>query len=604
MTKRLVLILMAAIGVLSVQAQDPTVNRYGNDKVAQILSNFKNYRYGSVYVYEVTSPEIFKEMYTSLSGPAAGSGATAESVAQFEADYKEAYDYMMRALQSGETATSIERAYGTRGIAYDPTLFTEAYDIKYNELYGGGTEKEYKVYVITSEPEGQSTDLNSPEKIYGAVVYSAPFVDMQEGIGDNLIGQQDIKNVYSYKRLLDSRTPEATYIQSKFPTYENMYELIEAQFLQGNVKSKTMEARSIEPGVWYGDENIGVAKSLLKNQANPTDQDVQAFKRISTGEPMDFNGRHQVVVSQDLIQWKMFDQNIRRDRQGKPMIDTLTGQPLLDERYASNNNLPSLGFEIKYGIDDINYYSLWSGRMAVNAMWDYVKLGVILPTSGWAVMSEDVFSQDRTMTSAGFGVNAAIDFPFPLIQNSGVFSASVAYNFGDADPADYKTLEFNPNTFQFSEYSTDYAMRLNGQLLYTIAMAIDDDYMLRIGLGGSVYQVEGWEYNRDSLQAGALLDPDVDTDQFYFNDESLNETIGGITGRIEFMATNDNTPYGASLQYFDSQIGYEGWLQFNVIDETLAFKLAVMGYANAFRDAHPWEIDGLFLPTLRAIYTF
>ena len=39
---------------------------------------------------------------------------------------------------------------------------------------------------------------------------------------------------------------------------------------------------------------------------------------------------------------------------------------------------------MRFGNDDIGYPSLWSERVAVNALWDANKLGVILPTSLWA----------------------------------------------------------------------------------------------------------------------------------------------------------------------------------------------------------------------------
>lgn len=598
---------MVVVAALALKAQDPTLGRYGNDEVAKILATFKNYRYGSVWVYEVTSTGVFKEMFETLAGPVAGAGDADESITQFREDYPDAYKYTDQALKQGKPPIVIIRDLDSKGFAYDRDLFETAAAAMNALINNSSVEKEYKVYIVTSEPEKYS---DTPDKIYGAVVYSAPFVDMTDNIDENLKGEQDVKNVYSYKRLLDNQTPEAKYIQSKFPIYENMYQLIDAQFQQGNVANKTMASRSIATGdpTYFPEGTLGDAKSVLQRPYNPTDRDVQMFKRISTGEAMDFTGKYEVTVAPDHLSWKMYDQNVRRDRKGNILTDSVTGLPILDTRFASNDNLPALGFEIKYGIDDLNYQSLWSGRMAANAIWDNMKFGVILPTAGWSSLSEDVFDQQRLLTTAGFGVNGQIDFPFPLIQNSGVFNASFGYSFADADPADYKTqpgenefglISLNDYDPLVSANPIDYAIRFNAQLLYTFAMAIDDDYLLRIGMGGTVYQVEGWTHQLTEIS------PQMPVQGFeYRNLENLNETIGGITGKIEFMAQDPDNPYGGSIQYFDAQLGYQAWMQFNVIRQTLAFKALLMGYSNVFRESYAWELDNMFIPTVRAIYTF
>ncbi len=603
MKKLLSVICLLAIGLSAINAQDPTIGRYGNDDVAKVLSTFKNYRYGSVWIYEVTSTGVFKEMFETLAGPVAGGGDDA-SITQFKADYPEAFEYTDKAIKEGSPPIVIIRELDSRGLPYDRALFDEAATAMTIAANNTTVEKEYKVYIVTSEPEGKITA--NPEKIYGAVVYSAPFVDMTDNIEENLKGQQEMKNVFSYKRLLDDQTPEAKYIQSRFPIYNNMYQLLDAQFQQGNTTSRTMAARNIgDPAeiqlIEGGD--LGVSTSVIDNPTNPTERDIQAFKRISNGEAMDFTGRYEVTASPDLISWKMYDQNVRRSRRGEVVIDTVTGLPVLDTRYSSNDNLPSLGFELKYGIDDVNYYSLWSNRLAFNAIWDNMKIGVILPTTGWAGMSEDVYDQKRELTTAGFGINGEIDFPFPIIQNSGIFNASFGYNFGDADPAVFRDQPDFSSPFGgpqlATEYGADYAMRLNAQLLYTFAIAIDNDYLLRFGMGGTVYTVEEWGFQQGEVSPQMPIAPFN-----YVNNENGNETIGGITGRLEFLAQDDTNPYGGSVQYFDKQIGYEAWMQFNVIDQRLAFKALLMGYSNLFRDAYEWELDNMFMPTVRAIYTF
>ncbi|GAB5466449.1 MAG: hypothetical protein Kapaf2KO_18850 [Candidatus Kapaibacteriales bacterium] len=619
MRKLILSIIVAfAAGTLA-YSQDPTVARYGNDEVAKIISDFKNYRYGSVWVYEVTSGEIFKEMIESISGAGANAQQSDASVEQFKTDYPEAYEYTNQAIQSGKIPQQIVRELDDRGLTYDFDLYEKAANAMYLAASNTGPEKTYKVYVVTSEPEGKITAI--PEKIYGAVVYSAPFLDMSEDIDENLKGQQEMKNVYSYKRLLDNQTPEAKYIQSKFPIYDNMYELVRAQFQQGNVNSKTMDARSLgnpKDYEFYPEGTLGNAESLMERAYNPTDRDVQVFKRISSGEAMDFNKKYQIIASPDLVSFKMYDQNVRRDRKGQVVIDS-SGNIVLDNRFASNDNLPVFGVEAKYGIDNINYFGLWSNRMTVSALWDNMKFGVILPTGGWSVLADE-FSQQRGLTTAGFGVNAEIDFPFPLIQNSGVFEASVGYVFGDAEPNSWIDEPNLSNVFsqqqldqllQNNNYPGAYNIRFNSQLHYTFAMAIDDDYLLRVGLGGTVYQVESWNYGIDSPSVDnqrpeptfrEIQVPVTESDVDGFSGSS--NIYGGVSGKIDFMAQDVDNPYGATLQYLDGQIGYQAWMQFNVIEQTLGFKAALMGYSNAFRDRRPWELDNMFMPTIRAIYTF
>jgi len=81
----------------------------------------------------------------------------------------------------------------------------------------------------------------------------------------------------------------------------------------------------------------------------------------------------------------------------------------------------------------LSYPSMWSERMTLSALWQSVKLGIILPTSGWSDLSESVYNINRTLTFGGVGVAAEFDFPFKVIPQSGVFHASLGYIFGDAN---------------------------------------------------------------------------------------------------------------------------------------------------------------------------
>ena len=77
---------------------------------------------------------------------------------------------------------------------------------------------------------------------------------------------------------------------------------------------------------------------------------------------------------------------------------------------------------------------------------------------------------------------------------------------------------------------------------YTFGITIDSDYLLRFGIGGTFYTAEKWTFK-----------PDANRENLKFVKED-EETIGGISGKIEFMARNIITPYGGCLQYFDESI--------------------------------------------------
>ncbi|MFC2132054.1 hypothetical protein ACFLSQ_11530 [Bacteroidota bacterium] len=80
--------------------------------------------------------------------------------------------------------------------------------------------------------------------------------------------------------------------------------------------------------------------------------------------------QHELIVSPDLISWKMYD---------KPgWFDWDAGAFIVDSFASSNSNLPTLGIELKYGIDEINYQSFWSERLTAYALWKSMKLGMIL----------------------------------------------------------------------------------------------------------------------------------------------------------------------------------------------------------------------------------
>jgi len=118
-------------------------------------------------------------------------------------------------------------------------------------------------------------------------------------------------------------------------------------------------------------------------------------------------------------------------------------------------------------MESINYPSLWSERMTVSALWDAAKLGIILPTSGWSAMTNNVYSIQRKLTYAGVGVSGKLDFPILILPGSGIFHIDGAYVFGNAKPSDYKNRDLEPNIYQYRVGDDDWLIRGNASGYYT-----------------------------------------------------------------------------------------------------------------------------------------
>jgi hypothetical protein len=87
--------------------------------------------------------------------------------------------------------------------------------------------------------------------------------------------------------------------------------------------------------------------------------------------------------------------------------------------------------------------------------------------------------------------------------------------------------------------------------------------------------------------------------------KSGSETVGGLSGKIEFLSKNITTPFGGSIQYFDEALGLNVWLQIPVVTNVFAIRLDASGYVVAFRDTpHAWENQSVFIPQARIILNF
>lgn len=189
------------------------------------------------------------------------------------------------------------------------------------------------------------------------------------------------------------------------------------------------------------------------------------------------------------------------------------------------------------------------------------------------------------MTYGGVGVSVAMDFPIKIIPQSGVFSFSGSYVFGDAEVPGYKNrsqIYDEQGSFQYLDGDllyNDYLIRYTGQMHYTFGLAIDESYLLRFGIGATIYGAETW---RDYEEI------DADDNATIAYKKANSETVGGISMRLEFMSQGVKTPYGATLQYFDESLYGSAWVQFPIVTDTFFARIEAKGYAAAFRDTvHP-----------------
>ncbi|MFA7326908.1 MAG: hypothetical protein WC121_09605 [Candidatus Kapaibacterium sp.] len=557
------------------------------DDVSSILSRFKNYRFGAVNVYKITTPDEIKEIVESKRKKKATAEGTKDEKCVDEVD-PGVKGIIESEILNGNSQSGTARAIIIAGYPM-PTdeIYECAFTTLYDKLVGGQTEAlSPKAYLVTSRPEKGGI----PDRIIGMIYMEQEFDLANQEVREDL-EFVSTDNVYSYDRLKDTPIDAAKY------GYANLYDLTYAYLIQGNFQNETMAARAIGTDVIYLGKVYGVSQPLI-NDNRVSSKDIQMYKRISQGQPERYMGKNNILtVSPDLVSWTQYEPQYARKRDANRTIVTDSlGNPVIDPNNATNDYLPNFGVELKYGIEGINYPSFWSNRMTLSAIWKNVKFGFILPTDGWASFSEDVYNQQRTMTYAGVGIAGTLDFPFAVIPRSDVFQVQFGYVFGDAIAGNGNTnVDTDPFIFQRSARNNDYLMRFNTQVHYTFGISIDDDYFMRFSVGGTGYSMESWGYEiNDDLE-----DPKVNLE------ERGSEFVGGISGKLEFMTTNNTTPFGGGIQYFDESLQFNGWVQVPVVENTFSIRLEANGYAVAFRkDARPWEMNSLLVPMARLIYVF
>lgn len=538
-----------------------------------VLRNFINYRFGNISIYQLKQGSV-----EDLRNIIKSSSNEPEQTKSIDSAMIKSLD--PRVLTIIQNGAKLRRAIDNIIEAIEDEGFTPPANLEeFVEFYKAQQQKPRKVlnncFLVTT----RSNFNELPSTVIALIVT----YETEDKIEENL-KSVDESFIFTYDEMKSFK------LENNFAA-DNLYDLMVSAMIQGNVINRTVEAQGIGNPEWFARKKFGLSSSLITTENDASSNDIQNFVRISEGQALDYGLKeNEVIVSPDLISWKRYAKPTYYDNNDVLVIDSLSN---------SNTNLPKFGLELRYGIDEINYPSFWSERMSLSAIWESVKLGLILPTDGWSSMGKDVYNIDRKLTYGGFGVTGSFDFPFKVIPKSGIFKFNFGYVFGDANESKYKNRRIDPNNYDpnltllFEDF--DYLIRLNAQLHYTFAIAIDQNYWFRFGIGGTIYNVERW-YND--------LDTSGEINKLKFR-KLDDETIGGISGRIEFMTKNIITPFGAFVQYFDESLSTGLWLQIPIIEKTIALRLDAKGFFSAFKNQpHKWESKSVFVPSARLIVNF
>jgi hypothetical protein len=566
MCRGLILTLVASVGVAASNAQDQSYEgKYKNS-----LKSLSNYRYGDISVFRVEG-QLFTDVSNLLNPPLPPD--TTGAVKRLEESNFTLFDEIRKAVRRASTSDKVsEILVEKQGFNQDEVADRDVQTVIERFLQ----DKEYQsslfksAYIVTTKYQRGDDGAN----LVVVALVKTRVTPAGNTVKDlSSVNGNDIIPRYSLTKL----SPPAN---SSVPG--KLYDYLKSQVIQNNVTNVTLEAQGID------DPDTRFVRQVFGNSVQVSEDDVQQYIKITNGIPVSYVGPNEITLSAaDLIAYRRYAPDPTPKIVTSVELDSNGEETTVEREVVTyNGRLPLYGIELRYGLEDINYPSIWSERVSVNAVWSQARLGVILPTSGWSSLSTSLGSP-RTMTNAGFGVNANVEVPIKLIAQSGVFNIAASYVFDDAVKSDHQRYD------DIAKRNFDHLVRFHAQLQYTFAVRIDDYNLVRMRLGGTAYQMERWA-DRDSLVDGKIKQVFSKYD---------NEFIGGVSGKIEFMNTNWSTPLGASLQYFDESILINTWLQFQA-SPNLGFRIDANVFTPVFRDARAWENDAVFMPSLRAILNF
>ncbi|MFZ9977319.1 MAG: hypothetical protein ACO3GR_04415 [Candidatus Kapaibacteriota bacterium] len=584
------LLFMVAITAVQLQAQQTA-------QIRSILGKFKSYRYSNVFLFQVDDGTV------SAINPLLGVPEPKMNAAATRSKKK---DQVQEAIDEGEAdVAAYMKANGAGNMNNDDREYE-----KYYRLYTKWQDELFsRAYIVTTRFR-----TGEPFEIIGLLTSGNK--EMVSKIDENI---DPPKGIFLANDLQRVGSPDTLGIA------KTLYEYLERKILQNDAENVTAEAQGIGEDATFLPQKYGTTYPI-------NEDDIQQYLRITDGQPQEYDSPNELTIGLfDLIRFRHYGKLDEFDEEGNLIPDEAEGDSSVKRIY--NKNLPLYGVELRYGMPEINYPSLWSERMTLNVMWQSNKFGIVLPTNGWSSLATDIFSAQRKLTHAGLGIYGSLDFPIKLVNQGGVFNFNGSYVFGPAasNPVSTQFMFAGRNASGQSDSASyrsldlSYLPRFHAQAHYSFAVDIDRTAFFRFKLGATMYVIQRFaeleqQNGNDENGRPVYEKKNRQIDQYTYDDLSTlnrfdqlkiaamnglqgSEVIAGLSGRIEFMNRSRTVPWGASMQFFDGSISGDVWAQVPVVN---GFDLRIMAqyFQVALRDPKPWEEQTIVQPSLQMLFNF
>ncbi|MEY3689711.1 MAG: hypothetical protein RIT37_1273 [Bacteroidota bacterium] len=581
---------MVVITAVQLQAQQTA-------QIRSILGKFKSYRYSNVFLFQVDDGTV------SAINPLLGVPEPKMNAAATRSKKK---DQVQEAIDEGEAdVAAYMKANGAGNMNNDDREYE-----KYYRLYTKWQDELFsRAYIVTTRFR-----TGEPFEIIGLLTSGNK--EMVSKIDENI---DPPKGIFLANDLQRVGSPDTLGIA------KTLYEYLERKILQNDAENVTAEAQGIGEDATFLPQKYGTTYPI-------NEDDIQQYLRITDGQPQEYDSPNELTIGLfDLIRFRHYGKLDEFDEEGNLIPDEAEGDSSVKRIY--NKNLPLYGVELRYGMPEINYPSLWSERMTLNVMWQSNKFGIVLPTNGWSSLATDIFSAQRKLTHAGLGIYGSLDFPIKLVNQGGVFNFNGSYVFGPAasNPVSTQFMFAGRNASGQSDSASyrsldlSYLPRFHAQAHYSFAVDIDRTAFFRFKLGATMYVIQRFaeleqQNGNDENGRPVYEKKNRQIDQYTYDDLSTlnrfdqlkiaamnglqgSEVIAGLSGRIEFMNRSRTVPWGASMQFFDGSISGDVWAQVPVVN---GFDLRIMAqyFQVALRDPKPWEEQTIVQPSLQMLFNF
>lgn len=584
------LLFMMVITAVQLQAQQTA-------QIRSILGKFKSYRYSNVFLFQVDDGTV------SAINPLLG---VPEPKMNAAANRSKKKDQVQEAIDEGEVdVAGYLKANGGGNMNNDDREYE-----KYYRLYTKWQDELFsRAYIVTTRFR-----TGEPFEIIGLLTSGNK--EMVSKIDENI---DPPKGIFLANDLQRVGSPDTLGIA------KTLYEYLERKILQNDAENVTAEAQGIGEDATFLPQKYGTTYPI-------NEDDIQQYLRITDGQPQEYDSPNELTIGLfDLIRFRHYGKLEEFDEEGNLIPDDAEGDSTVKRIY--NKNLPLYGVELRYGMPEINYPSLWSERMTLNVMWQSNKFGIVLPTNGWSSLATDVFSAQRKLTHAGLGIYGSLDFPIKLVNQGGVFNFNGSYVFGPAatNPVSTQFMFAGRNatgdldSASYRSLDLSYLPRFHAQAHYSFAVDIDRTAFFRFKLGATMYVIQRFaeleQQNGNDENGRPIYEKkNRQIDQYSYDDLSTlnrfdqlkiaamnglqgSEVVAGLSGRIEFMNRSRTVPWGASMQFFDGSISGDVWAQVPVVN---GFDLRIMAqyFQVALRDPKPWEEQTIVQPSLQMLFNF